>query len=162
MVVHPDSDQVPRDWPYSGYSHESYLFRIRDFHPLWCAFPDTSTTNMISNSYTEVLQPPSPLLLSKQFLFNKQKLLDRKSGEGFGLFRFRSPLLSESLLIYFPWVTKMVQFSQYFLTVLYIHTVICRHYSTWVSPFGNQRINACLQLPVAFRSLPRPSSSHGA
>ena len=27
-----------------------------------------------------------------------------------------------------------------------------------VSPFGNLRINACLQLPVAYRSLPRPSS----
>ena len=27
-----------------------------------------------------------------------------------------------------------------------------------VPPFGNQRINACLQLPVAYRSKPRPSS----
>lgn len=28
----------------------------------------------------------------------------------------------------------------------------------WVFPFGNQRIDACLQLPVAYRSKPRPSS----
>ncbi len=28
----------------------------------------------------------------------------------------------------------------------------------WVSPFGNLRINACVRLPVAYRSLPRPSS----
>ena len=27
-----------------------------------------------------------------------------------------------------------------------------------VSPFGNPRIYACLQLPEAYRSLPRPSS----
>jgi hypothetical protein len=27
-----------------------------------------------------------------------------------------------------------------------------------VSPFGNPRIDACLQLPEAYRSLPRPSS----
>jgi hypothetical protein len=27
-----------------------------------------------------------------------------------------------------------------------------------VSPFGNPRIKACLQLPEAYRSLPRPSS----
>ena len=27
-----------------------------------------------------------------------------------------------------------------------------------VAPFGHTRINACLQLPVHFRSLPRPSS----
>ena len=28
----------------------------------------------------------------------------------------------------------------------------------WVVPFGNLRINACMQLPEAYRSLPRPSS----
>jgi hypothetical protein len=31
-----------------------------------------------------------------------------------------------------------------------------------VAPFGNLRINACLQLPAAYRSLPRPSSPVGA
>ena len=31
--------------------------------------------------------------------------------------------------------------------------------STWrVSPFGHPRINSCLPIPAAFRSLPRPSS----
>ena len=30
-----------------------------------------------------------------------------------------------------------------------------------VSPFGNPRINACVRLPEAFRSLPRPSSAQG-
>ena len=28
----------------------------------------------------------------------------------------------------------------------------------WVPPFGYRRINSCLQIPGAFRSLPRPSS----
>ena len=32
----------------------------------------------------------------------------------------------------------------------------------WVSPFGYPRISARLQLPEAFRSLPRPSSAPGA
>ena len=32
----------------------------------------------------------------------------------------------------------------------------------WVSPFGYQGIYACLRLPLAFRSLPRPSSALGA
>ena len=31
-----------------------------------------------------------------------------------------------------------------------------------VSPFGNPRIKACLQLPEAYRSLPRPSSPSSA
>ena len=39
-----------------------------------------------------------------------------------------------------------------------IHTV-CR---MWVSPFGYLWINACLRLPKAFRSLPRPSSAPSA
>ena len=32
----------------------------------------------------------------------------------------------------------------------------------WVSPFGHPRISACLQLPEAYRSLPRPSSAPSA
>ena len=32
----------------------------------------------------------------------------------------------------------------------------------WVSPFGNLRINAHLQLPAAYRSLSRPSSAPNA
>jgi hypothetical protein len=31
-----------------------------------------------------------------------------------------------------------------------------------VSPFGDPRINACTQLPEAYRSVPRPSSALGA
>jgi hypothetical protein len=32
----------------------------------------------------------------------------------------------------------------------------------WVAPFGYPRINACSRLPVALRSVPRPSSPPGA
>src|ERR1700756_680488 len=32
----------------------------------------------------------------------------------------------------------------------------------WVSPFGYPRIKACSRLPMAFRSVPRPSSPPGA
>ena len=35
-------------------------------------------------------------------------------------------------------------------------------FPTWVSPFGNLRIYAHLQLPVAYRSLSRPSSAPNA
>ena len=38
-------------------------------------------------------------------------------------------------------------------------TLRCSRSSTWrVPPFGYPRINSCLQIPAAFRSLPRPSS----
>ena len=39
---------------------------------------------------------------------------------------------------------------------------VTEHYLCWVAPFGYLRINACLRLPVAFRSLLRPSSALGA
>ena len=39
---------------------------------------------------------------------------------------------------------------------------IVTHNGDWVSPFGYPRIYTCLQFPVAFRSLPRPSSASGA
>ena len=37
--------------------------------------------------------------------------------------------------------------------------MIIQHYLYWVSSFGYLRINVHLQLPVAFRSLSRPSSA---
>jgi hypothetical protein len=40
-----------------------------------------------------------------------------------------------------------------------IQRVMIRHEPDRVAPFGYPRVKACLQLTVAFRSLPRPSSS---
>ncbi len=40
----------------------------------------------------------------------------------------------------------------------FIRAPVSRHDSGWVSPFGHLRINACLPLPGAYRSLLRPSS----
>src|SRR5574344_982383 len=39
---------------------------------------------------------------------------------------------------------------------------VTRILSAWVSPFGNPRINGYLLLPVAYRSLSRPSSALSA
>ena len=81
---------------------------------------------------------------------------------GFGLFRFRSPLLSESRLIYFPPGTEMVHFPGLARTRLLDSAGRTLSLSGWVSPFGHPRIKACLRLPEAYRSLPRPSSPVGA
>ena len=71
----------------------------------------------------------------------------------FGLFPFRSPLLRESIFLSFPAGTKMFQFpaSAQSRDCIWSSTI-------WVPPFGHLRINSCLQIPGAFRSLPRPSS----
>ncbi len=76
-----------------------------------------------------------------------------------GLFRVRSPLLAESLLMSFPPGTEMFQFPGFASS----HYVFMQRYPCgWVAPFGYPRINACSRLPVAFRSVPRPSSPPGA
>ncbi len=64
------------------------------------------------------------------------------------LFRFRSPLLSESRLISFPSPTEMFQFREFASTGLCIQpgmTLAGR-----VSPFGHLRIKACLPAPRSF------------
>ena len=45
---------------------------------------------------------------------------------------------------------------------LWIHLMVTGHYPRRVSPFGYPRLNACLRIPEAFRSLPRPSSAISA
>ncbi len=76
-----------------------------------------------------------------------------------GLFRVRSPLLAESLLMSVPPGTEMFQFPG-FASSTYVFSE--RYPCGWVAPFGYPRINACSRLPVAFRSVPRPSSPPGA
>ena len=78
---------------------------------------------------------------------------------GTGLLRVRSPLLAESLLMSFPPGTEMFQFPG-FASAAYVFS-----YGSpcgGVSPFGRPWIKACSQLPMAFRSVPRPSSPPGA
>src|SRR5688500_19635836 len=77
----------------------------------------------------------------------------------FGLFRVRSPLLTESRLLSLPGGTEMVHFPPLASTRLCIHRAIPRHDSRWVAAFGHPRINACLRLPAAYIGLARPLSS---
>ena len=56
----------------------------------------------------------------------------------------------------------MFQFPSFTTLSLCIQLRASGHDPAWVSPFGNPRINAYLQLPEAYRSLSRPSSSLSA
>ena len=77
----------------------------------------------------------------------------------FGLLRFRSPLLTESLLFSSPPGTEMFQFPGFLSHGLLIHPWMISHCGYRVPPFGYPRIVALLPLPVAFRRLMRPSSA---
>ena len=70
---------------------------------------------------------------------------------GFGLFRFRSPLLTESRLLSFPPGTEMVHFPGFARTRLWIQRAVSDVDIGRVSPFGDPRIDGCFPLPEAYR-----------
>ena len=67
------------------------MLRIKDFHLLWCNFPDASPHIQHTTAWS----------------YNPRDALPQR---GLGLFPVRSPLLGESLLFSFPVGTKMFQF----------------------------------------------------
>ena len=80
----------------------------------------------------------------------------------FGLFPLRSPLLRESLIDFFSSGYLDGSVPQVSLYIPMYSVCNNRHLVYWVTPFGNPRINKCLLLPEAYRSLPRPSSPDGS
>ncbi len=137
----PASRRIPRVLRYSGASWLSSGFVYGSLTLFGGAFQRASTT--VPQCLMLVLNP-------------------RKHALWFGLFPFRSPLLRKSMFLSSPPGTEMFQFPGCPSLGLCIHPTMAGHYSGRVSPFGHLRINACLRLPVAFRSLPRPSSAYGA
>ena len=100
--------------------------------PISLCFPSHST-----NSLLKSCSPTTPQLPKQPW---------------FGLIPVRSPLLRKSLLFSFPAPTQMFQFSAFASFTDTIPSV------QWVSPFGNLGINSYLPIPLAYRSLSRPSS----
>ena len=85
MVV-VDSRRVPRVPRYSGTCQKPHRFRLRGYHPLWPILPDNSASGSVGNfSVLNRAGPTTP---------KDPKTL------WFGLFRVRSPLLTESLICF--------------------------------------------------------------
>ena len=74
----------------------------------------------------------------------------------FGLFRVRSPLLTESLLFSLPEGTEMFHFPSFPPLALCVQARVTGHDSSRVSPFGHPRITARLTAP---RGLSQPPTS---
>ena len=89
-MVLPDSHRISRVLWYSGYLQSQRGFRLRAYHPVSEPFPERF--DYPCWSLMEALQPPGDV------------------SPGFGLVRFRSPLLPESRLISFPPGTEMFHF----------------------------------------------------
>jgi hypothetical protein len=123
-------------------------FRVRDCHPLWPDFPDCSTTTPLCN-----FLPDQQFRLGDPTTPATQRLLAITRNR-FGLFRFRSPLLAESLLFSLPAGTEMFHFPALPPTALCIQAGATAHDDGRVSPFGNPRITARLPAPRGLSQAP--------
>ena len=72
----------------------------------------------------------------------------------FSLIRFRSPLLTESLLFSLPVGTEMFHFPTFPPTPYFIQMQVTGHDSSQVSPFGHPRITARLPTPQGLSQAP--------
>ena len=143
-MVLADSHRISRVLWYLGRHREPTRFRLRGCHPLWPAFPGRSANVLVYDSpalnRTDPTTPPHASVL------------------GFRLIPVRSPLLGESRFLSFPGGTEMSHFPPLASFRLCIQRRMTGHDSRRVSPFGHPRVEDCLRLTEAYRSLPRPSS----
>ena len=125
-------------------------FRLRDSYPLWCAFPCASTNAVLCHSLGDRQIP-----LNGPTTPNTQRL-PAITRTRFSLFRFRSPLLTESRLLSLPVGNEMFHFPTFPPHALCVQAWVTGHDSCRVSPFGNPRITARLTAP---RGLSQPPTS---
>ena len=139
-MVPPASHGVSRVPRYSGYSLIQLAFRLRDYHPLWLAFPYHSARLLyrcVSPQPRRINPPVCPLPRSLA------------TTSGISVDFSSSPYLDVSV--------QAVPHVHLFDSMHVDRVLLCR-----VSPFGNLGIKGCLRLPQAYRSLPRPSSAPDA
>ena len=86
----------------------------------------------------------------------------RLLGSGLGSCPFARRYSGNRGCFLFPRGTEMFQFPRFACRDLWIQSRTSGHDPAQVPPFGHPRIDACLRLPEAYRSLPRPSSLPGA
>ena len=139
-MVPPSSDQVSRVWPYSG---SCAAVRIFTYVTL-TLFGWPSHAILLTLSVLKAVRTPKGFLLSVCPL---PRSLATTYGISFDV--SSSPYLDVSV--------QAVPF-QY----LWIQHWIMEYELHWVAPFRYLRINGCLLLPEAFRSLPRLSSAPSA
>jgi hypothetical protein len=153
-MVLPNSHKAPRTPCYSGAHQASYPgFRVRGCHALWPPVRRVVPLAIRFVCSPKGLSPPPRESHDPQWTTPTGLASTR-----FRLFPFRSPLLRESLLLSVPPGTEMVHFPGSASSRLCVHRKDHTGSLCGVPPFGHRRITGCVLLPVAYRSLPRPSS----
>ena len=119
----------------------NFRFRLRASHPLWTAFPCRSASFRCPYASPYPGNPCGPPV------WPPPRSLATTSGISVDVFSW--PYLDVSV--------QAVPFLLLFYSKQDDTVLPC-----WVPPFGNPRINGYLLLPVAYRSLSRPSSAPDA
>ena len=140
-MVLPSSHRVSRVRRYSGYPLKQLDFHLRVSHPLWTAFPCRSASLLLR------CVGPNPRNPEGLLVWPPPRSLATTSGISVDV--FSSSYLDVSV--------QTVPHVYLFDSAYVDRVLLCR-----VSPFGNPRISAYVQLPVAYRSLSRPSSAPDA
>ena len=125
-------------------------FGLQDYHLLWWAAPDPSTIRAHETSLQhEAPKRPHNLLAATRVGFDTARIWALA----------RSLAATRAISVDFSSTgTEMFHFTVCCLRHLCIQRRIVPDEWHGVAPFGHLRINACLRLPEAYRSLPRPSS----
>ena len=135
------SHRIPRVPWYSGYSPLYQPFRLRDCYSLSSSFP-----TVFHSTLPQLCRSATPQSRSSAVWAFPRSLAATK---GISVVFFSSGYLDVSL-------------HRVPSVHLWIQCTVIRLSPYWVSPFGNPWIKAHLQLPMAYRSLSRPSSALGA
>ena len=149
-MVPPDSHGISRAPCYLGYALRVIDVSSTGVSPSMPTHSRPSTTSVISYSLQD-----RQLLLVRPTTPTTQRL-PAITRNRFSLFRFRSPLLTESRLLSLPVGTEMFHFPTLPPHTLCVQVWVTGHDSCRVSPFGNPRITARLTAP---RGLSQPPTS---
>ena len=141
-MVPTDSHRISRVPYYLGYSSNFHNISTTGLAPSMTGLsrPFVYIASYCCWSADQLGSPTTPIM----------QRLPAITHDRFGLFRVRSPLLTESLLFSLPVGTEMFHFPTLPLSALCVQTEMMRHDSHRVSPFGNPRIKALLAAPRGF------------
>ena len=148
-MVPPDSHRIPRARCYLGKRSRGPGFSCTGLSPS-TATPSRGLplTHLFSHSPpARQNQPDGPTTPHPQ-------PLPGITWTWFSLIRFRSPLLTESLLFSLPVGTEMFHFPTFPPHALCVQARVTPHDWCWVPPFGHPRINARLAAPLGFSQPP--------
>jgi hypothetical protein len=129
------------------FSRREDRFHLRDYHPLWSNFPEGSVTVFLCNSLED---PQSSTRPSQPPLHNACGLACSR----FGLLRFRSPLLTQSMLSFYSCGYLDVSVPHVRSSCLWIQHEVTGHDPRRVSALGHSGVLAWLAARPDFSQLP--------